>query len=245
MGRDQNVRTVSVCVATFNGADHVREQIESILSDLGPHDEVVVVDDCSTDSTLDILRELAALDSRLKVSQNEINRGHVHTFEAALRIASGDYVALSDQDDVWPLGRTRRLIDALQDNDLAVGNFEAFGARSGPPQNAVRSGDSGRGITNVFMLALNRRAYFGSCMLMRRALLHRALPFPPGVQAHDHWLAILANVRGGVSHLDGEPVTRRRIHEKNLTPRARRSPREVLRTRGIQIGHMVTALGRR
>src|SRR5262245_13619427 len=89
---------VSVCLATYNGVEHLREQVDSILADLGPHDEVVVVDDASGDATVALLEGFG--DPRVRIVRSAHNQGHVRTFERAIREASGEIIMLSDQDDV-------------------------------------------------------------------------------------------------------------------------------------------------
>ena len=89
---------VSVCMATYNGAKYIQEQVDSILQQLEEADELVVSDDGSTDKTLDILRSYH--DSRIKIHPGP-QRGLTYNFENAISHASGDYLFLSDQDDVW------------------------------------------------------------------------------------------------------------------------------------------------
>jgi glycosyltransferase involved in cell wall biosynthesis len=101
---------VSVCLASYNGAAHIREQIDSILADLGSYDEVVVVDDASQDGTVTVLEGRA--DPRVRVMRSRRNVGHVKAFERAIGEATGDIIMLSDQDDVWPAGRTATLTTA-------------------------------------------------------------------------------------------------------------------------------------
>ena len=89
---------ISVCIATYNGAEYLREQVESILSQLEEEDEIVVSDDSSTDTTIEILQSFG--DRRIKIFKNPA-KGFVRNFENALRQAQGDFIFLSDQDDVW------------------------------------------------------------------------------------------------------------------------------------------------
>ena len=85
---------VSVCMATYNGARYVHEQVASILPQLGPSDELVVVDDCSRDETVSVLRALE--DPRVRIHCNERNRGVVASLERALRLACNDVLMLAD-----------------------------------------------------------------------------------------------------------------------------------------------------
>lgn len=219
---------VSVCLATYNGAAHVREQIASILADLGPEDEVVVVDDASRDNTVALIESFG--DARVRIVRAERNRGHVKTFERAIGEATGEIIMLSDQDDVWPPGRTDALSAALAEADLAAGNFAVLGDESVGPVPPLTPAMDDRRLGNVVGLLLGRRQYFGSCMAFRSDLRSILLPFPPAVEAHDHWLAIVGNIAGQTRH-GAHQVTLRRVHGANLSPTSRRSLRKVTRTR--------------
>ena len=87
----------SVCMATYKGAAFVREQIASILAELGPDDELVVVDDASPDETAAIVEGID--DPRIRLVRSPVNRGYVRSFEEAIRLSRGEYVFLSDQDE--------------------------------------------------------------------------------------------------------------------------------------------------
>ena len=73
---------ISVCMAAYNGARHIKEQIASILTEIGKHDELIVVDDSSTDETVSIINGID--DSRIRLIKAEQNNGYVKTFERAL-----------------------------------------------------------------------------------------------------------------------------------------------------------------
>src|SRR5690554_1480606 len=94
---------ISVCIPTYNGEKYLVEQIQSILTQLGESDEIIVSDDLSTDSSIDILQNLQ--DSRIRILRNSKNLGPIYNLERALAEAKGDFVFLSDQDDIWEIGR--------------------------------------------------------------------------------------------------------------------------------------------
>ena len=98
---------LSVAMATYNGAQFINEQIRSILPQLGDHDELVIVDDASSDNTVELVGAFA--DSRIVLARNEVNRGYVRTFERALALARGEVILLSDQDDEWFPGRVEAM----------------------------------------------------------------------------------------------------------------------------------------
>lgn len=225
--------TVSVCMATYNGLAFLQEQLDSILVDIGEHDEVVVYDDASTDGTAELLS--AQRDPRIRILLNERNVGHVRAFGGAMRAARGDVIALADQDDVWVPGRTTVLLSALENADLAVGNYETFGAREGVEPHALRGQPPETGsIRNLGMLAIGRLPYFGSTMMMQRALVDVILPIPDWIEAHDQWIGILGNIAGRTAHVP-DIVTRRRIHTRNQTPNRRRSMPKVAYSRWLMV----------
>jgi len=215
-------------MATFNGEANVREQICSVLAQLGATDELVIVDDASTDATVRTIRDLE--DPRIRLIELPRNLGHVSAFERALTEASGECLMLCDQDDLWPPGRAALLAEALQDSHFVAGNVEPFGARVAPLDHPLRAPMSRWRWRNILGLALGRRAYFGCAMGLRRDLLARLLPFPRHLEAHDHWLAVVANLAGPFPHVE-QPVVRRRVHASNLTPRRRRGVWTIARSR--------------
>ena len=113
--------SVSVCLATYNGARFLRAQIDSILPQLGTGDELLVSDDGSTDDTLAVL---ATYGNRLRLVGTSRAGGVVRNFERALAAACGDLVVLSDQDDVWLEGRLDLVRERLRDVSLLMMNGE-------------------------------------------------------------------------------------------------------------------------
>src|SRR5512133_2222389 len=91
---------LSVAMTTCNGLPYVCEQIDSILPQLGPEDELVISDDGSTDGTRDLIDRLAWTDGRVKVLEGP-RTGVIANVANALRGCKGDIVFLSDHDDVW------------------------------------------------------------------------------------------------------------------------------------------------
>ena len=89
----------SVCMASFNGERYIKEQIDSILLQIGEDDELIISDDGSTDQTVDVI--CSYRDDRIKFVRNVNRHGCIGNFENALRVASGDFIFLADQDDIW------------------------------------------------------------------------------------------------------------------------------------------------
>lgn len=108
---------LSVALCTYNGEQYIREQLESILNQTMPVDEIVVCDDGSTDKTLQIIeeyREKTAADIRIYCNEN--NLGVVANFQKAINLCCGDIIFLSDQDDVWHPDKIERIVDYFEHN---------------------------------------------------------------------------------------------------------------------------------
>ena len=93
---------LSVALCTYNGAQFIRAQIESILRQTLPVDEIVVCDDGSTDNTLQIIESFCQeTPTKIRIYRNETNLGVCANFQKAVNLCNGDIIFLSDQDDVW------------------------------------------------------------------------------------------------------------------------------------------------
>lgn len=201
---------VSVCMATFNGEKYLRPQLSSILAELGKTDEIVLSDDGSVDHTLDIAAGFN--DSRIKICSNPGKRGIIHNFENALNRAGGDYIFLSDQDDVWVTGKVETMLSALKQYDLVVSDcaiVDDSGACVSPSYFALRR--SGRG--GLKNMAAN--SYMGACMGFNRKILDKALPFPRNIPMHDWWIGLVGELFGTTCFCTEKLVQYRRHHGNN------------------------------
>lgn len=215
---------ISVCLASYNGEKYIRAQLVSILQQLSEVDEVIVSDDGSTDKTLDIIKSFN--DSRIKIYQNvQVKRKYTfdyvtHNFETALMHCSGEYIFLSDQDDVWLPNKVSLFLNAMLECDLVLSDclvvnellktlapsyFDIVKTRSGIVKNIYQN------------------SYLGCCMAFRRNILEKAFPFPNSGVAHDIWLGIIAKYYYRVS-LVTTPTLLYRRHAKNISPSAGVSP---------------------
>jgi glycosyltransferase involved in cell wall biosynthesis len=181
---------ISVCLATYNGGQYLREQILSILNQLSPDDELIISDDRSSDNTLQLIDSIG--DPRIKVFSNP-KSGIVTNFENALRYANGQIVFLSDQDDVWLKGRIEFAVNALKEVDLIVINayiyYEHTARLGGVLYDSIR-------MRRGFFNNLYRNSYVGCCMAFKKEFFDIFLPFPPKIPMHDWWIGLLAEVMG-------------------------------------------------
>lgn len=124
--------TVSVVMCTYNGARFVREQLDTILAQTYPLHELLVQDDCSTDGTWDILQAYADRHPSVKVSRNAHNLGLNRNFYAALAKASGDFIAVADQDDRWEADKLAVQMQAIGGHLLCAARSCPFSADGSP-----------------------------------------------------------------------------------------------------------------
>ncbi|MCW2765080.1 MAG: glycosyl transferase family 2 [Nocardioides sp.] len=231
-------------MAAHNGALFIRDQIDSILAEIGPDDELIIVDDASTDGTIAVIRAIP--DARLRVVARDQNIGYAATFEEALSLAKGDHVFLADQDDVWPSGRVDVMQRALADHAVVAGNVaildgpdhlrSPFGAHDW----RLSGGQVVHPWATVLGLALSNVPYFGSAMAVRRDFLKLALPFPASArELHDGWLALLGLMAGSMVHVE-DRVVRRRVHGGNTTGKPR-APHRILVARILFLRMCVTS----
>ena len=125
------MKTVSVVMCTYNGAKYLREQLDSIISQTYPIYELIVQDDCSTDETVAIIKEYMETYSFIKLYVNEHNLGFNQNFKSATMKATGDYVAISDQDDVWFPEKLEKQVLAIGNHDICGSNYLRGGAKAG------------------------------------------------------------------------------------------------------------------
>lgn len=216
-------------MATYNGADYLREQLDSILNQTVPAFEIVVCDDCSTDNTWPILIEYAKKYNCFKIVQNEKNIGFLHNFEKVINLCSGDYIALSDQDDIWLPHHLQTLLEGMGNKMLSVGDAElidSYGNLLGYKLSYCENLDfiPKDDLQKAYFILFHQNPYQGASMMFRKTFREKALPIPEGIICHDIWFGLLACFYGGFQPLK-ETVTLYRRHNKALAGYKRRKSR--------------------
>lgn len=221
--------SISVALGTHNGERFVGEQIASILSQTRPVDEIVLSDDASSDRTVEIV-EAAVAEHRasrgaapeLVVLRNDPALRVTKNFEQALRRASGELVALCDQDDIWHPTRIERLVSEFDDPEvlLVFSNARQVGAEGQPLGHdlfeALAMSPSERVLVErgqAFEQFMRRNLATGATVMLRRSLVDAATPLPD-TWLHDEWLAVVAAAFDGVRMHD-EVLTDYRQHGNN------------------------------
>lgn len=209
---------ISVCLATYNGEFFLRQQLESILSQISDEDEVIVQDDFSTDSTVDIINSIE--DPRILLEVNGKNLGVVRTFELALSRCTGEVIFLSDQDDVWLPWKYNSFMDCFADDNVTLVLSDC--ALIDEYDNLIYLSYFDIIKTSHALLPnVIKNRYVGCCMAFRRDLLRSILPFPSNIDGHDNWIGLVALFYGRVMLVKHNTLLYRR-HGGNASSMRRR-----------------------
>ena len=211
---------ISVCLATYNGSRFVKQQIDSILPQLSEKDELIISDDGSFDGTIEIIesyhdKRITILNHR-KTNQTGMYRNFrfvTENFENALNQVHGDYIFLTDQDDIWLPNKVERCIKLLGEYDCIVHNYQIIDTENNiiSKQNFNKNPLHKTIISNII-----DNHFRGCCMVFRRDLLKYALPIPKNVIGHDYWIGTLAAYYGKV-YYEIEPLIQSRQYSQSVS----------------------------
>jgi len=214
---------ISIALITYNGEKYIREQLDSILSQTILDFELVVCDDCSTDSTRFILTEYAQKDARIALNFNERNLGFLRNVEKAIKLCRGEFIALADQDDIWEIEHLSVLHSNIGDNFLICGdtllvdengnslNFR-FSQMLMIDVNSLKNNSE-----HLLRLLVMDNIFQGAAMMFNRKIIDMALPFPNGIEYHDIWLALCAMALDKFIYIPVVIIKHRR-HSVNCSP---------------------------
>lgn len=122
MSTNGDILKISVVMCTYNGARYIREQLETILKQSYPIHEIIVQDDESSDETFEIVQQMAEENPLIHAYRNESGvHGINGNFFSAMARATGDYIAISDQDDLWESDKLRLQAEAIGNKMLCTG----------------------------------------------------------------------------------------------------------------------------
>jgi glycosyltransferase involved in cell wall biosynthesis len=208
--------TISAAIRAYNAEEHIGETLTAILSQTLPPDEVVVIDDGSTDGTP---AELERFRDEVRIVR-QANGGYAGAFNRSFEEARGDYVANCDADDVWEPDKLERQLDALlvhPETDVAFAGASLFGLKEGP----FNSGLATAGLLGRRDFA--RQLYRGnpictSSTVVRRSLFARVGPFRHSAapsEDYDYWLRAL--LAGATFFHEPGSLVRYRVHSEQVS----------------------------
>jgi len=226
---------ISIALCTYNGEEFLEELMDSLLAQSYKNLEIIVVDDCSSDGTVDIINRYCLLHPSVRLVQNVTNLGYNKNFEKALGLCSGEYISPCDQDDIWDQDKIKLQVEAIGGNQLVYHDSE-FIDSNGNPMNLKISDKFNfyRGDNSGPFLYMN--CVSGHSILMRRSLTAHVLPFPEGFH-YDQWIAYVAANIGSIDFIE-KSLVKYRQHQHNSTdllairtPRKNSTERKVAKLR--------------
>lgn len=220
---------ISIAMATYSGEKYLREQLDSILAQTITDWELIICDDCSKDSTVEILTSYQEQDDRIKIFVNEKNLGFKKNFEKAIGLCSGDYIALADQDDIWHENHLEVLYNEIEEHFLVCSNVSLIDSsgrslhKNLKPNNYYVSSNR----EEQFLQLLHNNYVQGCTTLFKRELLQFILPIPDYAEYHDYWIAFVASLYGNLKYIPETTLLYRR-HESVVTGQHNRSRKQKI-----------------
>lgn len=204
---------VSIIVCTYNGAAFLEEQLHSIFTQTYPNLEIIISDDGSTDNTKDIINKYKNNIGTI-INYNKKNLGFSKNFEFASGLSKGNYIAYSDQDDIWLPQKIEKLYAAIGAHSLVYSDSKLVDEKG---NDLYKNSSDLRKLQDIY--TSKGFSFFnpvsGHSMMAKRELLAYAFPTPAGYY-YDWWFALQATNLNGVKYLN-EALTHYRQHDKNLT----------------------------
>jgi glycosyltransferase involved in cell wall biosynthesis len=214
---------ISVAMCTYNGEKYIKNQITSILSQSVAVDEIIICDDNSNDNTLSILMQFQIENvHKIKIYQNEFNIGSTKNFEKAIEISSGDYIFLSDQDDIWKVNKVEKVIQHFTENpsieaifsnaDLINEKNEKIGAITLWDSVFFIEKQLKKPLDLFCLIKSKRNMVTGATLCIKKEVKNLILPFPNIKKYyHDEWIAIIIASRNKLNYITEELISYR-IH---------------------------------
>lgn len=216
---------LSVAMCTYNGSRFIKDQLNSIIEQSRPVNEIIISDDCSTDNTIEIINDyINKYPGLIQLYQNKENLRSTKNFENAISKCSGDYIFLADQDDIWDFYKVEKIISKFEANEFLEGIFS----------NGNLINDDNKVIPNTDMwdsfyffeknlekpidlfclLKHHANMVTGATLCIKKNILDLILPFPDLTNKkfyHDEWIALILASRNSLDYIN-ENLISYRIH---------------------------------
>lgn len=218
------MKKIDVLLSMYNGEKYLREQLDSIVGQTMLPDTILIIDDCSTDLSVEIVEEyIKKYQKEIKwhLIKNKKNKGWKKNFFHGLQLCQGDYIFLCDQDDVWDRNKIQMMADVLDKNEninLLVCNYEAFAEEK--EDSFVRRSKKFFNNENVEIIMPNEKVAYvgrpGCCFCVRKKFFESLENYWDVEVAHDAQLWRYSCVSDSLALLNKKLVRYRR-HSNNVT----------------------------
>lgn len=221
---------ISIAMATYNGALHLDEQLDSFTRQTRLPDELVICDDQSTDETIGLLNRFQkTAPFQVRIWKNEERLGYTKNFERALGLCSGDLLFLSDQDDIWLPSKIEIVCTAFENGNFVVISDCRLYHACIQEERSLLDQISSVGLSDAHHV-------LGCCTALRRSFLEFLRPHPGQYFSHDEWIHEVAGALG-VRKVLPECLQLYRRHDRNTTSYFLYAPRKVTLLDLYRVGH--------
>lgn len=212
-----NNELISIAMCTYNGERFLKQQLDSICTQSFKNFELIIVDDVSSDGTVDIINAYAKKDSRIKFYINKNNLGFKKNFEKAISLCSANYIALSDQDDIWKPHKLRLFISQIGEHSLIYSDAILIDQYSNElNEELVRSKKRHLVQGNCNKAFILDNCVSGNTLMFKKEIIENIIPIPDNISYHDIWIAFIASTYGTIIYTD-EAMTYYRRYTEQVT----------------------------
>ena len=190
---------VSICLCVYNGEKYLAKQLESLSNQTHRNVEIIIIDDCSVDESLEIAIRHSLQDTRIRIIKNEVNLGYVRNFEKAFSLSVGQYIAPCDQDDVWMPEKLEALVRAIGNSSAVYCDSKLVDAEGSDLGVNISDGRNMYRGNNPWVFVFGN-CVSGHALMFNRDLLKALLPFP-NIRFHDWWIAFVAASANGIEYV--------------------------------------------
>ncbi len=213
---------IDILLATYNGEKYLKEQLDSILNQTYKNIRIIISDDCSKDTTSEILKEYQKKDDRIELHIQKNNLGVVKNIEFLLKEVKSPYYMLADQDDYWLPEKAEKSLEKLKEEkaDLVFGDLEVVDKNLNTMYSSF----------NDYMLLTRKinkyinsykvnylyNCITGCTVLAKKETIEKIIPLPTNSKRvlHDHWIGLMVALNGKLAYVP-EKYIRYRQHGNN------------------------------
>ena len=216
---------LSVAMCTYNGSRFIKDQLNSIIEQSRPVNEIIICDDCSTDNTIEIINDyIIKYPGLIQLYQNKENLRSTKNFENAISHCTGDYIFLADQDDIWDFYKVEKIITKFEANESLEGIFtngnlidddgEIFPNTNMWDTFYFFEKNLDKPVDLLCLLKHHANMVTGATLCIKKSIRDIILPFPDLTKKkffHDEWIALILASRNSLDYIN-ENLISYRIH---------------------------------
>lgn len=227
-------KSISIVLAVYNGERFLRDQLDSILNQTEVQIcEIIIVNDGSQDDSLRIIESYRDDSDLIKIIDNKINSGVNQAFKTGAQLASGNYIAFSDQDDIWLVNRLSNSLKKLNEIEvdhlpcLVFSDLEVIDEFNNILYPSFWKLHKIKPKKNSFYTLLYGNMGTGCTFLINNTMKDYLLKMPIETYLYDHWLILVASAFGKWSFIN-RPLIRYRMHLNSVTDKSKVTLKKVI-----------------